>query len=425
MATARLSEKQERSIAHSTARLNIWEGSVRSGKTIASLLRWLMYVARAPRGGQLVVCGKTLDTVWRNVFGPLMDPAITGPAARLVKYTRGASAGSILGRPIEIITANDTRAEGRLRGLTAAGAYADELTLLPEAFFTQLLARLSVSGAQLFATTNPDGPAHWVRTKFLLRKAELNLRSWHFHLDDNPALDPAYVAALKAEYTGLWYRRFILGEWCLAEGAVYDMWDPDRHIVDILPIIDRWIGLGVDYGTTNAFAALLLGLGQPEHDGQRRLYLTHEWRWDSKIQRRSLTDIEYSERLRGWLASLEWPGVPGLRGITPQWTVVDPSAASFVQQLHRDGLTPVLANNDVLPRIRRISSLLARDLLKVHRRCEGWINEIGGYSWDAKAAAQGEDKPIKVADHSLDGGGYVIHTTEALWHNDLNYLEAA
>lgn len=416
----RLSTAQERSIAQATARINIWAGSVRSGKTIGSLLRWLMFVAKAPRSGVLVVVGKTYDTVSRNVFGPLTDPDLFGPAARLVKYTRGAPTATILGRTIEVITANDVRAEGRLRGLTAAGAYVDEATLIPENFWDQLLARLSVPGAQLFATTNPDNPGHWLRRKFILRAGELDLRYWHFTIDDNHALDPRYVAALKREYVGLWYRRFILGQWVQAEGAVYDMWDPERHVVDELPRIDRWIGLGIDYGTVNPFAGLLLGLGEPDRAGARRLYLTHEYRYDSRAARRSKTDAEYSAALTGWLDGIEHPDEPDVTGIWPEWTVVDPSAASFVQQLHRDGrVTPALANNSVLDGIRTVSSLLAADQLKVHRRCAGWLDEVGGYSWDDAAAAKGEDKVIKVDDHSLDAGRYVLHTTRAAWLNDI------
>lgn len=404
MATPRLSDLQERSIAHSTARINIWSGAVRSGKTISSLLRWLEYVGRAPRGGALVVSGKTFDTVARNVFGPLMDPAVTGPAAKHVKYTRGAGTATILGRQVEVITANDAKAEGRLRGLTAAGAYVDELTLIPEEFFTQLLARLSVPGAKVFCTTNPDGPAHWVRKKFILRQGELDLGHWHFRLDDNPALDPAYVTALKSEYVGLWYRRFIEGAWVLAEGAVYDMWDETMHVVDVLPQIVQWIACGVDYGTTNPFAALLLGLGV---DG--RLYLTREWRYDSKLQRRSLTDVEYSERLRAWLG----------QGEHPQYVIVDPSAASFRAQLHDHGLASRLGDNEVIPGIRTMGSLLATDRLKVHRSCKGLIEEIPGYSWDDEKAEKGEDVPIKVADHSCDAARYAVHTTRNVWQYQL------
>lgn len=404
MATPRLSDLQEESIADSTARINIWSGAVRSGKTIASLLRWLEYVHRAPAGGALVVSGKTLDTVGRNVFGPLQDPAITGPAAAHVQYTRGASTATILGRQVEVITANDARAEGRLRGLTAAGAYVDELTLMPEQFFTQLLARLSVPGAKVLCTTNPDGPGHWVRKKFLLREHELDLRSWSFALDDNPALDPAYLANLKAEYTGLWYKRFIQGLWVQAEGAVYDAWDETRHVVKTLPNIVEWISCGVDYGTTNPFAALMLGLGD---DG--RLYFTREFRYDSKLARRALTDAEYSARLRAWLA----------QGPFPRYVVVDPSAASFRVQLHHDGITSTLADNEVLPGIRTFASLLATDQLRVHESCVGLIEEMPGYAWDDKKALEGEDVPIKAGDHSLDGGRYALHTTKSIWRGRL------
>jgi PBSX family phage terminase large subunit len=420
MATApKLGELQERSIAHANARINIWEGAVRSGKTISSLLRWLIFVARAPHGGALVVCGKTLDTVYRNVFGPLMDPAITGPAARLIKYTRGASSATILGRHIEIITANDARAEGRLRGLTAAGAYVDELTLLPEAFFTQLLARLSVPGAKLFATTNPDGPAHWVRKKYLLRAGELDLRSWHFGLADNPALSPEYVKAIKAEYTGLWYKRFIEGAWVLAEGAIYENWDPTRHIVKDVPRIDTWLGVGLDYGSTNPFAALLAGIGTGP-DNIARVYLTHEWRYDSKIARRQLAPSEYAQNVKDWLASAERPGQfdpngEPLRGIRPPWIFVDP-ASDFDNELYYSGVNNVAdANNEVLAGIRSVSSLIASDRLRVHDSCKGWAEEAPGYSWDDKAAERGEDKPIKVADHSLDAGRYILHSTAHTW----------
>lgn len=406
-----LSPLQEKSIAHANARINIWSGAVRSGKTIASLLRWVMFVAQAPRGGALVVSGKTYDTVSRNIFGPLMDPELFGPVAPLVRYTRGAPTATILGRTIEVITANDAKSEGRLRGLTAAGAYVDEATLVPREFWAQLLARLSMPGAKVFATTNPDGPQHWLRQEFILREHELNLRHWHFSLDDNPFLPAEYVSDLKREYVGLWYRRFVRGEWCLAEGAVFDMWNPDVMVVDVVPQIQRWIGLGVDYGNTNPFAALVLGLGT---DG--RLYLTHEWRWDSRRQHRQLTDHEYSVRLREWLAGLQHSGMTGIR---PMYAVVDPSAASFRTQLWQDGLSPIDGDNAVLDGIRTVASLLARDKLKVHRSCTGWINEIPGYSWDPDKAARGEDAPIKADDHSLDAGRYVVRTTESAWRHDV------
>lgn len=420
-----LSPKQITSIveAQRTPQIALWSGAVRSGKTIASLLAFLIALAAAPTHGLIVITGKTKETIERNLIEPLQSPHLFGPLAKQVHHTRGAGTATILGRVVHLIGANDVRAEDRIRGMTIALAYCDEATLLPRGFWMMLLSRLSVAGAKLFGTTNPDGPAHWLRKDFLLRADDVGLLQWHFTLDDNPSLDPDYVERLKRQYVGLWFRRFILGEWCLAEGAVYDAWNPDRHVVDVLPRIERWLGLGIDYGTTNPFAALVLGLGALEQDGARRLYLTHEWRWDSKHRRRQLTDHEYSEKLRGWLGELPHPHAPKVKGIHPDWTVVDPSAASFVQQLYRDGLTPTLADNSVLDGIRTVSSLLAQDLLKVHRSCEGFIEEIPGYSWDPKKAEKGEDAPIKAADHSLDGGRYVIQTTEALWRSHVQEPE--
>jgi PBSX family phage terminase large subunit len=412
--TSVLSPKQITSIAESRkARLSIWAGAVRSGKTIASLIAFLIGVAEAPDHGLVLACGKTLQTIERNVIEPLQDPTLFGELAAQVQHTRGSTTAVILGRTVHLIGANDVKAEGKLRGLTACLAYIDEATLVPQGFWTQMLARLSVPGARLLATTNPDGPAHWLRQDYILRAPELNLASWHFTLDDNPALDPAYVASLKAEFVGLWFRRMILGEWCLAEGAVYDMFDSARHVVDILPPIERWISLGVDYGTTNPFAALMLGLGV-DHS----LYLAHEWWWSSKAQHRQLTDVEYSERLRSWLDGLPHPGTP-LKGIRPQFVVVDPSAASFIAQLHQDKLTPVLGNNDVLDGIRTVASLLGRGRLFIHRSCRNLLDELPSYSWDPDKAMKGEDAPIKDADHALDAARYGIYTTRALWHSAL------
>lgn len=420
-----LSPLQIRSVVESDARINIWTGAIRSGKTIASLLRWLMYVANAPYGGHLVLVGKTSDTIHRNVLGPLQDPALFGPLAAMTTHTRGANVATILGRKVEVIGANNANAVARLRGMTCAGVYCDELTLLPEGFFTELLGRLSVAGAQLFGTTNPDNPGHWLRKKYLLRAEHLGLRTWHFTLGDNPALDQAYVAALKREFGGLWYRRFILGEWCMAEGAVYDMWDPDRHVVkvDRLPWMRRWIAVGVDYGTRNASAALLLGLGE---DG--RLYLTDEWRHDSRQTLHQLTDGEQSAALQRWLREIRRPREQvGSVGVTPEWVYVDPAAASFKLQLWRDGLANVAdADNDVLNGIRTVATLLGRDQLRVSERCTGFLQEIPGYSWDEKAALRGEDKPIKADDHSLDGGRYAIASTAWAWQGLLDEgLEAA
>ncbi|MBL3664520.1 PBSX family phage terminase large subunit [Streptomyces sp. M2CJ-2] len=404
-----LSRKQLDYVANSNARLNLASGSIRAGKSLSTLLRWLIYVATAPLGGELVVVAKTTNTAASNVFIPLQDPSKFGSLAQHVHYTRGAPTATILGRPVRVIGANDSRAEERLRGMTCAGVLVDEATLVPQEFWTQLLGRMSVPNSKLFASTNPGSPAHWLKRDFIDRRDELDLRYWHFTLDDNPSLAPDYVAAIRAEFVGLWFRRFVLGEWIAAEGSIFDMWDEQRHVVDSLPEIARWISCGVDYGQANPFHATLIGLGR-----DRRLYVGSEWRYDGRHQRRQLTDIEYSERLRGWLQN-----VPGVGSVRPQFVTVDPSAASFSAQLRRDKLTPTPAKNDVLNGIRTVSSLLAADLLRVHSSCASLISEMPGYAWDDRAAEKGEDKPIKVADHGIDSLRYGLYTTRTLWRHKL------
>lgn len=401
-----LSRKQIVSIVEAgrTPQLAVWDGAVSSGKTIASLLAFLIALVAAPRHGLVVIVGRTLQTIERNLIEPLQSVALFGPLARHTVHTTGSTTAVILGRVVHLIGANDVRAEGRIRGATVCLAYVDEATLVPQTFWMMLLSRLRVAGAKLFATTNPDGPGHWLRKDFLLRGLDVGLVSWQFVLDDNPSLTEEYKNRLKAQYVGLWFRRFILGEWCLAEGAIYDMFDPDRHVVDILPRIERWLALGVDYGDTSPTAALLLGL----HN--RTLYAGAEWRYDARQAHRKITVHEVSERVRGWL-----DGIPA----RPEWTIVDPAAGALVTQLFRDGLHPQLADNAVLDGIRTFASLLATGRLKFHRSCTGLLDEIGGYSWDPKAAEKGKDEPIKVADHSLDALRYAVKTTEVLWRPQL------
>ncbi|MFJ4009452.1 PBSX family phage terminase large subunit [Streptomyces sp. NPDC090026] len=416
-----LSQKQIASIVEATARINLWHGSIRSGKTIASLFALLAAIAAAPRGGLILITGRTLDTIGRNIMEPLTDRALFGALARLVDWTPGAKTAVILGRVVHLIGANDRRAEGKIRGATVALVYCDEVSLLPKDFFRQLLGRLSVKGAKLLGTTNPDNPGHWLKKEFIDRAGELDLRDWHFTLDDNPGLDPGYVASLKKEYVGLWYRRFIQGAWVQSEGAVYENFDTARHVVKSLPRIDRWLCDGIDYGTVNPFADVLLGLG-----ADRRLYVVSEYRHDSRLARRQLTDAEYSRARRTWLSKVPHPHSPA-RGVAPEWTVVDPSASSFIEQLHRDGVTGVTqADNTVSDGIRTVASLLGSVDLLIHESATGLIDELPGYSWDDTASEAGEDQPIKQNDHSCDALRYAVRTTESLWRPYIpTRLEAA
>jgi len=415
-----LSEAQVASIRESCTRVAVWEGSIRSGKTLGSLLRFLMFVAVAPTGGQLVVVARTRDTAARNVFAPLQDESLFGIVAQQVSYTAGAPSGTILGRTVYVIGASDAKSEKVLRGLTVAGAYVDEITVIPEEFFTQLLGRMSVKGAQLFGTTNPDNPAHWLKRRFLDRLEQLpDWRRFHFTLKDNPSLTPEYIESISREFTGLWYRRFILGEWVAAEGAIYSMWDESRHVIPwaALPPMRRLLAVGVDYGTTNPTAAVLLGLADTfDQYGARTgsvLYAVDEWGHNPAQTSTRLTDQELSAGLRGWLTSAHLP-TPSV--LEPEWVFLDPAAASFKVQLQADSIPNIRdADNSVSYGISTVASLLSAGKLIITDRCPNLLREIPGYSWDPKATDKGEDKPVKVADHWADALRYAVTTTESVW----------
>lgn len=411
-----LSRKQLRSIVQSDARVNLWTGAIRSGKTIASLLRWLIFVADAPVSGELVMIGRTRESLARNVFTALQDPSLFGPVARLCSYTTGAASGWILGRKVWVFGASDSRAENILRGMTVAGAYGDEMTLWSEDLWKTLLGRMSVPGAMFFGTTNPDNPGHWLKSsdRGVDKAAKLGWRHFHFQLEDNQWLlnhNPGYVAQIKREYTGLYYRRFILGDWVQAEGAVYDMWDTTRHVIpaNTVPPLERVLAVGMDYGTTNPTRGLLLGLAA------RRLFVVAEWAPGQA------TDAALSAGFIAWRDQLEPP--PWRR---PEWVFLDPAAASFHLQLHNDGVTNVTgADNQVLPGIRTVASLLATNQLAVSDACPKLIKYLPGYAWDPKATAKGHDEPLKVDDHEADALRYAVQSTRALWRGQVPLTAAA
>lgn len=434
-----LSRKQVIAVGHAQQRVNIYEGAIRSGKTFSSILAWLAFVASAPLNGELIMIGKNKDSIYRNVFAPIENEPALAMVAAHVHYRQGSNTARILGRRVNVVGANDSKAESKIRGMTVAGAYIDEVTVIPVEFFKQMLGRMSVVGARMFGTTNPDSPAHWLKVEYLdkIGVADKNgyvqLQNWarfHFTIDDNPSLSDEYKESIRREYTGLWYRRFILGLWVSAEGAIYDMWDaapfnPARpvdggHVIawKDLPRMVELYGVGIDYGTTNPTSAVLMGLGV---DG--RLYLIDEYRHETLDGELRLADPQLSKRLRDWLAENHLPYENRLKA---QYIVLDPSAASFHVQLQLDGVHNVApAENDVLYGIRTVSGLLSQKMLITSDRCRGWINEAPGYSWDPTAQLAGQDKPLKTADHSCDAVRYIVATTQRLWVSQLDMTLAA
>lgn len=366
-------------------RINLLEGSVSSGKTWISLVCWGFWLATMPQNQLYLMCGKSLTTLKRNCLIPL--EAMFGQSN--FSFSTSAKEAYLFGRRVLLEGANDARSEGKIRGLTLQGAYCDELTLFPKDFFVMLLSRLRVPGAKLIATTNPDSPQHWLKREYIDRMAELDMLTMRFLLEDNTTLDPQYVAAVKAEYTGVFYRRFILGEWCVAEGLIYPMFDKAVHVKSLPHPQGEWY-VSVDYGTLNAFSA-----GLWCYDGTTA-YRVAEYYYSGREQKRQRTNTQYLQSIQQLTAGKSISAV-----------IVDPSAASFIAELRQAGFLVRKGKNDVVEGIRRTAAALEQGKLLFSPDCKNSFREFALYRWDESSS---QDRPIKENDHAMDDIRYFVST---------------
>lgn len=387
-------------------RINILHGSVRSGKTWISLVLWAFWMLTMPEDAAYLMVAKTLTSLRRNC----LDLLETLVGKSNFSYSLAAKQAVLFGRTVYLEGVNDARAESKIRGMTLQGAYCDELTLFTQDFFTMLLSRLSMPEAKLFGTTNPDSPNHWLKSEYLDRSQELDLMEMRFTIDDNEFLDPEYVRQLKREYTGVFYERFILGNWVIAEGLVYPMFSEKEHVVHVLPECcahpEKGQGeyyISVDYGTKNPFSA---GLWCVSGGGATRIA---EYYYDGRKSKKPRTDEEHYAALEKLIRHEVWnSGRRTVESYPIQCVVIDPSAASMIECIRRHGSFSVrAAKNDVIPGIGVTGSLLAAGKLKIHADCKDCIREFGIYSWDEKAKG---DQVIKENDHAMDDTRYFCYT---------------
>ena len=254
-----LNPKQLDFMLYEDRRINLLTGSVRSGKTYISLLKWAVFVGTMPENCEFLMTGKTLTSLKRNCLGLLQD--LVG--SDNFSYSISQKSGKLFGKQIWLEGANDDRAEGKIRGMTLGGSYVDELTQIPEDFYKMLLSRLSIKNAKLYATTNPDAPNHWVKVQ-IIDNEEIDKKIWNFTLDDNVILkkeNEEYFEQLKKEYQsmgGVFYERFILGLWVLAEGLIYKQFANNKDMFLKDEAVDEYgnkinfliISIGIDYGAT-------------------------------------------------------------------------------------------------------------------------------------------------------------------------------
>lgn len=369
----------------------ICDGAVRSGKTICMGLSFFCWAMARFDGQGFALCGKTIQSVRRNLLHDLL-PLLRELGFDCQEQISRNQLSVRLGQQkntFYLFGGRDESSADLIQGLTLAGALLDEVVLMPRSFVEQTCARCSVEGAKLWFSCNPDSPEHWFYREWICRARSRNALYLHFTMEDNPGLSPKVRKRYEQMFRGTFYRRFVLGEWVAAQGLVYDFFDAQACPSAPEGEMERWY-ISCDYGTVNPASFGLWGLREGIW------YRVAEYYYDSRREGRQKTDREYARELAR-LAG----------GRTIRYVVVDPSAASFIEVLRRDGWTVVKAKNDVLSGIRVTAQLLQSGRLVICSGCEDAIREFGLYRWEEDAA---RDRVVKQNDHAMDDIRYFAAT---------------
>ena len=373
----------------------ICDGAVRSGKTLCLGLSFFLWAMSRFRGRQFALCGKTAESVRRNMLVsvlPVLDALGLTWEEKLSKGKLTVKWGEAE-NTFYLFGGKDEGSAALIQGITLAGVLLDEVALMPRSFVEQACARCSVTGAKFWFSCNPEGPGHWFYREWICRAEERNALHLRFVMDDNPTLSAETKARYARAFQGAFYRRFILGEWTAAEGLVYDFFD--ESFVEEVPEgnASRWF-ISCDYGTVNPTSLGLWGrFGS-------RWYRVKEYYYDARAEKKQKTDQEYA---------LEVARLAGGRDI--EAIVADPSAASFLEVLRREGWPVRKAKNDVLSGIRMTADALKNRRIVICSPCGDAIREFGSYCWDLSAGDK--DKVQKEFDHAMDEIRYFVATVVA------------
>lgn len=375
----------------------IADGSIRSGKTVSMALSFVMWAMACFEEQNFAMCGKTIGSFRRNVLMVLKlmlkSRGYKVKDHRADNYLEISYKGNV--NYFYIFGGKDERSQDLIQGITLAGVLFDEVALMPESFVNQATGRCSVDGSKFWFNCNPDGPYHWFKTGWIDKVAEKNILYLHFTMDDNLSLTEKIKKRYASLYSGVFFQRYILGLWVVAEGVIYDMFSEAKHIIDnITHISDEKYYVSCDYGTQNATVFLLW-----KSEGGGKWCCIDEYYYSGRDESAQKTDNAYADDLGAFI-----------NGRKIEAVVIDPSAASFIALLKQRGYRIKKARNDVLDGIRFTGTLLNLQKILFHRSCKNTIQEFSSYIWDAKACERGEDKPIKQHDHAMDAVRYFCYT---------------
>ena len=401
------SAKQWEFIERANARWNIAHGSVRAGKTVGSLFAFMTRVETCP-DSQIAMIGFTTETIYRNAVRLIMESpefAVFRPhctwSNRKLHYKD---------KVISTHGASNEGAIGAIQGQTFSIVYCDEMTLYPDSIIEMIDTRLSKPYSIGFATCNPSHPDHKIKKWIDAGDAgDKNYYSMHFTLDDNPFIPDDYKERIKKSSSGLFYKRNILGVWCLAEGAIFECFDRKLHVVTRPPrSAEYWIA-SIDYGTSNPFACLLIGVSTGKYTQNGKcVWVEKEYYWDPLKKSRQKTNGEFAEDI-----------VQFLEPYGCKQVYIDPSAEAMQLELRRKNLHTVHANNHVENGIQMVTTEMAKGNLFICDECTNLIREIEGYVWDPRATKKGLDEPLKQNDHAVDALRYAIATHKVpKYYND-------
>ena len=369
----------------------ICDGAIRSGKTISMVTGFFLWSMAKFHGCAFALCGRTVGALRRNIINNLHNWLGDTVEIRESRSENKLTVSDKKGRynTYYLFGGQDESSYKLIQGITLAGVLLDEAALMPRSFVEQACARCSVAGSKLWFNCNPEGPEHWLYKTWILKAGEKNLLRLHFTMEDNPGLDIAIRQRYEAMYTGVFYRRYILGQWCMAEGLVYDF-QPDKHIARSVPEQGRYY-ISVDYGTCNPFSAGLWCVTDGKAVRIREFY--HSGRDSGKIY----TDEEYHKAL-----------VDLAGGQPVETVVVDPSAASFIATIRKHGVFSVRkAKNEVLDGIRLVAGLLQEGVLQFSSDCKDTLREFSLYRWEENGET---DRVCKENDHAMDDIRYFCAT---------------